>query len=115
MREELDTALGLRARPGPVSRLLRLALYALLALVFAGPLLGVLVGAFGRVTDPTQFSLIPHGLTLDNFRVAVQRGVLGYLVNSFVVVGGGLLLQMLVSAFAAYALARKRFRGMAVV
>jgi multiple sugar transport system permease protein len=114
VRDELDTALGLRAAPGPLSRLLRLAVYAALVLVFAGPLVGVLVGAFGRVADPTQFSLIPRGFTLDNFQAAVDRGALGYLANSFVVVGGALLLQMLVSAFAAYALARKRFRGMAV-
>lgn len=115
LREELDTALGLRARPGPLRALARFVLYALLALAFTGPLLGVLVGAFGRVLDPTQFSVLPRGFTLDNFRAAIDRGVLGYLGNSFVVVGGGLLLQVLVSAFAAYALARKRFRGMAVV
>jgi multiple sugar transport system permease protein len=114
VRDELDTALGLRADPGPLPRLLRLVVYAALALVFAGPLVGILVGAFGRVTDPTQFSLIPRGFTLGNFQAAVDRGALGYLANSFVVVGGALLLQMLVSAFAAYALARKRFRGMAV-
>jgi multiple sugar transport system permease protein len=115
VREELDTALGLRARPGPAARACRIALYGLLVAVFAGPLLGVFVGAFSRVTDPTRFTLLPEGLTLDNFRAAVDRGVLGYLANSFFVVGGGLLLQMLVSAFAAYALARRRFRGAAVV
>ncbi|NUR96063.1 MAG: carbohydrate ABC transporter permease, partial [Kribbellaceae bacterium] len=39
----------------------------------------------------------------------------GYLLNSFVVVGLGLLLQILVSIFAAYSLARKRLRGAAIV
>src|SRR5262249_33669581 len=38
-----------------------------------------------------------------------------YLLNSLVVVGFGLLLQMVVSIFASYALARKRFRGAALV
>jgi multiple sugar transport system permease protein len=38
-----------------------------------------------------------------------------YLLNSFVVVGFGLLLQLIVSVFASYALARKKFRGAAIV
>lgn len=111
----LDTALGLPARRGPVASILKLVLYVALVFVFAGPLIALLVGAFTRVVDPTTFTLVPDELTLDNFVAAERRGVYGYLVNSFIVVGFGLLLQMLVSVFAAYALARKRFRGMTVV
>jgi multiple sugar transport system permease protein len=73
------------------------------------------VGAFSKVPDETTFSLWPSGFTLDNFRVAAHRGVYLYLLNSFIVVGFGLLLQMVVSVFASYALARKRFRGAALV
>jgi multiple sugar transport system permease protein len=112
---ELHTVLGLQSGRGPVALLGRAVLYLLVVLVFAGPLAGLLVGAFGKVTDPTRFSLWPHGFTLSNFVVAGHRGVYRYLVNSFVVVGFGLVLQMAVSVFAAYALARKRFRGAALV
>jgi len=111
----LDTALGWSAAPGPLAAGLRALLYLLLVAVFAGPLIALLVSAFAPVTDPTRLTLVPRALTLDNFAAAVDRHVLVYLANSFVVVGGGLLLQMLVSVSAAYALARKRFPGAQLV
>jgi multiple sugar transport system permease protein len=111
----LDTALGWGAAPGPVAFAARVLLYLVLVAVFAGPLIALLVSAFTPVTDPTRLTLVPHGLTLDNFAAAVDRDVLTYLANSFIVVGGGLLLQILVSVSAAYALARKRFPGMQLV
>jgi multiple sugar transport system permease protein len=110
-----DSALGFTATRGPVARAVRVALYALLVFVFAGPLLALLVGAFSRVPDPTRLSLIPREFTLDNFRAAFERDVLRYLLNSFIVVGGGLLLQIAVSVSAAYALARKKFPGLRLV
>lgn len=109
----LDTALGLRG--GPLMTIGRLLMYAALVFVFAGPLLALLVSAFGSTPDPSRLSLVPHGLTIDNFAVAVDRGVLGYLVNSLVVAGGGLLLQIMVSVSAAYALARRQFPGARLV
>jgi multiple sugar transport system permease protein len=75
----------------------------------------VMASAFDRVPDPTKLTLIPRAFTLENIRVAADRGIFRYLGNSFFVVGIGLLLQMLVSVFAAYALARKKFRFMTVV
>src|SRR6266508_2967545 len=113
--ESLHTVLGLQARNGPLVAILKGILYAAIVMVFAGPLIGLLVGAFSRVPNPTKFTLWPHDFTLQNFAVAGHRGVYRYLVNSFVVVGFGLLLQMIVSVFASYALARKRFRGAALV
>ncbi|MER7505410.1 carbohydrate ABC transporter permease [Nonomuraea pusilla] len=110
-----DSALGLESRRGPVATAAKVVLYAAMVLVFTGPLLGLLVSAFGRTLDPTAFSLWPDDFTLDNFVLAKDQNVYLYLLNSFVVVGFGLLLQMLVSVFAAYALARKRFRGMTFV
>ena len=82
-----------------------------LVAIFAGPLVALLVGAFSPVADPTRLTLWPDELTLDNFTAAFDRGVLGYLLNSFIVVGVGLLLQIVVSVSAAYALARKKFPG----
>jgi multiple sugar transport system permease protein len=111
----LDTALGLGGFRGPVAVLVKIALYAVVVFIFAGPLLALLVSAFSPVTDPTRLTLIPRHLTLANFTTAIDQGVLKYLLNSLIVVGGGLLLQIMVSISAAYALARKQFPGLRLV
>ncbi|ROQ69769.1 carbohydrate ABC transporter membrane protein 2 (CUT1 family) [Streptomyces sp. 840.1] len=115
MSEQTETALGLTESRSAGGRILRNVVHLLVLIVFAGPLLALLVSAFGHVKDPTQLSVIPSGVTLDNFRVAFDQGVLRYLLNSFFVVGGGLLLQVAVSVLAGYALARKVFPGMTLV
>jgi multiple sugar transport system permease protein len=115
MNRRMDTALGLGSARGPIGLTLKIILYAVVVFVFAGPLLALLVSAFGKITDPTRLSLIPHGFTLANFTAAIHQGVLRYLLNSLIVVGGGLLLQILVSVSAAYALARKQFPGLRLV
>ncbi len=107
-----ETALGLTESRGVAGRVLKAVTYLLVLLVFAGPLLALLVGAFNHVKDPTQLSIVPNDPTLENFTVAFDQHVLTYLLNSFFVVGFGLLLQVAVSVLAGYALARKRFRGM---
>ncbi|GAA4417952.1 carbohydrate ABC transporter permease [Actinokineospora soli] len=111
----IDSAIGFSGLRGPLGRTVRIGLHVLVVLVFAGPLLAVLVGAFSALPDPTRLTLIPTDLTLDNFAAAIERDVLLYLLNSFIVVGGGLLLQIMVSVSAAYALARKRFPGLQIV
>lgn len=110
-----DSALGLESRRGPIVTVAKVIVYTLMVLVFTGPLFGLLVSAFSKTLDPTSFSLWPDEFTLENFIQAEQKNVYFYLFNSFVVVGFGLLLQMLVSVFAAYSLARKKFRGMSIV
>ncbi|MFJ6806686.1 carbohydrate ABC transporter permease [Streptomyces anulatus] len=107
-----ETALGLTESRGIAGRVLKAVTYLLVLLVFAGPLLALLVSAFNHVKDPTQLSIVPNDPTLENFTVAFDQNVLTYLLNSFFVVGFGLLLQVAVSVLAGYALARKRFRGM---
>jgi multiple sugar transport system permease protein len=114
-RARHDTALGFSEMTGTGARLVRFVVYTVLVLVFAGPLLALMVSAFSPVHDPTSLTLLPSRLTLDNFRAAIRRDVLKYLLNSFIVVGGGLLLQVLVSVSAAYALARKQFPGARLV
>jgi multiple sugar transport system permease protein len=113
--DRLDTALGLGAVRGPAGVAVKAVLYAVVVFVFAGPLVALLVSAFSPVTDPTRLTLVPRHLTLANFTTAFHMGVLRYLLNSLIVVGGGLLLQILVSISAAYALARKRFPGLRLV
>ena len=95
-----DTALGLGTPRGPAGVAVKLVVYALLIAVFAGPLLAVMISSLDRVTDPTKLSFIPRHFTLDSYRVAFDRGVLKYLLNSLIVVGGGLLLQVMVSVSA---------------
>ncbi|MGW7707271.1 carbohydrate ABC transporter permease [Streptomyces sp. NPDC054771] len=115
MNAPTETALGLTESRSPSGRILKAVTYLLVLIVFAGPLLALLVSAFGHVKDPTQLSIVPTGATLDNFKIAFDQGVLAYLLNSFFVVGFGLLLQVAVSVLAGYALARKVFPGMTVV
>jgi multiple sugar transport system permease protein len=114
-RTGVDTALGLDTKRGPLAILAKTILYGALIFIFAGPLIAILIGAFIPVADPTKLTLFPDDLTLDNFRRAIERDVFLYLLNSFIVVGFGLLFQVLVSILAAYALARKKFVGSTLV
>ena len=95
----------------------RWLLYCLLALVFVGPFWAFLMTALSGVTiAPGRLLLWPEQATLENFRYAwVEARVWRYLLNSLLVVVVGTTLQVGVSALAAYALARKRFRGLALV
>lgn len=100
-----------------VNRIARLVFFAIILVIFVGPFWGVAVSAFsGRVLRPGQMFFWPTEPTLANFRSAlVDHQVWRYLMNSMIVVVVGTALQVVVSAMAAYALARKRFRGAAVV
>ncbi|HEY1089460.1 MAG TPA: carbohydrate ABC transporter permease [Burkholderiaceae bacterium] len=95
----------------------RWVFYALLLTVFVGPFWAFAVTAFSGVTlQPGKLLLWPQLPTLENFRYAwVQSQVWRYLLNSVIVVTIGTVLQVSVSAMAAYALARKKFRGAALV
>jgi multiple sugar transport system permease protein len=115
MSSNLDSALGLSTSTRPWAKVLNAVLWTGIVVVFAGPLVALLTGAFSTVPDPSRLSLVPRDPTFDNVAKAVDLGVFTYLANSLIVVGVGLLLQVVVSVFAAYALARKRFRGASVV
>ena len=111
------TALGLRMPRRAVTKAaVRVVLYAAVLFVFVMPLWTMLATVFSGTTLKTgQMSLFPGHFTLANVRAAFRFGVGRGLLNSVVVTGVGLFLQVTVSAFAAYALARKKFRGQAVV
>ncbi|TCO52544.1 carbohydrate ABC transporter permease [Actinocrispum wychmicini] len=112
----LDTALGWStARNAWASRTARIVLCAIVILLFTGPLITIFSGAFDVNRDPTQLAVIPHHPTVQNFIEGNHKNIWGYFANSLFIAGGGLLLQLLVSVFAAYAMARKRFRGQAIV
>jgi multiple sugar transport system permease protein len=100
-----------------VQRFAQILLYVLVVVVFVGPFWAFLMTSLSGVTiAPGRLLLWPEQPTWDNFRYAwVQTKVWRFLLNSLIVVTVGTVLQLTVSALAAYALARKRFRGLAVV
>jgi multiple sugar transport system permease protein len=109
-----DTALGWNDRPG-LAWGLRILLCVIAVAIFAAPFLTIFSGAFTTNPSGSSLSFLPHGRTLSNFTVAGERGIWDYLGNSLVIAGGGLLLQLVVCTLAAYALARHRFRGQALI
>ncbi|MFE7275318.1 carbohydrate ABC transporter permease [Streptomyces sp. NPDC057623] len=109
-----DTALGWNDKPG-LAWALRVLLCLIALAIFAAPFLTIFSGAFTTNPSGSSLSFLPHDSTLSNFRVAGERGIWDYLGNSLVIAGGGLLLQLVVCTLAAYALARHRFRGQALI
>lgn len=95
----------------------RWCIYALLLIVFVGPFWGIVATAFsGAPVKPGELLAWPNQFSLENFIFAwMDIGVWQYLLNSILVVFFGTVLQVSVSALAAYALARKKFRGVALV
>lgn len=109
-----DTALGWNDKPG-LAWALRVLLCLIALGVFAAPFLTIFSGAVTTNPSGSSLSFLPHDSTLSNFTVAGERGIWDYLGNSLVIAGGGLLLQLVVCTLAAYALARHRFRGQALI
>jgi multiple sugar transport system permease protein len=106
-----NSALGLRG-----GKVARFVLYLIVIGVFVVPLWSMVATAFsGGTPQLGQVFLWPHGLSLSNLTTAWHFGLGRGLFNSIVVELIGLSLQVTVSAFAAYALARKRFRGASLV
>jgi multiple sugar transport system permease protein len=116
-----STALGLRAPRRLTSRrggriAVRVVLFLIVLGIFVVPLWSMVATAVsGGAPRLGQVYLWPHGLSGVNFSTAWRFGMGRGLLNSVVVELIGLTLQITVSAFAAYALARKRFRGASLV
>jgi multiple sugar transport system permease protein len=116
-----STALGLRAprrlttrRGGRIA--VRVVLFLVVLGIFVVPLWSMVATAVsGGAPRLGQVYLWPHSLSGVNFSTAWRFGMGRGLLNSVVVELIGLTLQITVSAFAAYALARKRFRGASLV
>ncbi|MFD0631450.1 carbohydrate ABC transporter permease [Catenulispora yoronensis] len=91
-------------------------LYALVLFVFVYPLWTLVATVFSRRQARLgELMTVPHGLTGANVAQAWHLGVARGLANSLIVVVVGLTLQLTVSSLAAYALARKRFKGAGLV
>ena len=92
-------------------------IYGLLLIVFVGPFWGIVATAFsGAPVKPGELLAWPNEFSFENFIFAWNDiGVWQYLLNSMIVVFVGTILQVSVSALAAYALARKKFIGVSLV
>jgi arabinogalactan oligomer/maltooligosaccharide transport system permease protein len=98
-------------------------LVGIAALLFAlFPVVYIISAAFNETPTLTGSRLIPRHVTLDNFRELFSTQVSGsssyapahylrWLLNSLIVAGSAAILSVLLSAFAAYAFSRFRFRG----
>lgn len=84
--------------------------------MFVGPYWGIIATAFsGAPVKPGELLAWPNQFSWDNFIFAwMDIGVWQYLLNSIIVVFFGTVLQVSVSALAAYALARKKFVGVSL-
>jgi multiple sugar transport system permease protein len=102
---------------GTVRQVGKWGLYAVLLFVFVTPLWSIAAAALsGGSVAPGRFVIVPEEFTLDNIiDTWGSERIARYFLNSLVMVGIGVPLQVMVSALAGYALARKRFRGAAVV
>jgi multiple sugar transport system permease protein len=102
---------------GWLDKAARALLYVLVLVVFVGPFWGFVMTALsGSTVASGRLVWWPQNPTLDNFRSAwVDLKIWRYLLNSALVVVIGTVLQLAVSTLAAYALARKRFQGLAAV
>ena len=92
-------------------------LFALLLFIFVVPLWSIVAAALsGSAVSPGRMVTLPEEVTLSNIADTWGSGrIARNFLNSMVMTGVGLPLQVMISAFAAYALARKRFRGGAIV
>ncbi len=87
----------------------------LLAMLWILPLLYAVWTAFHPPEFSTRFSLLAP-LTLDNFRRAWQAAPFArYFLNTTMLVGMILVVQLVLGTLAAYAFARYRFRGRDIV
>lgn len=87
---------------------------AWIALVFAMfPVVWVVSASLNPLQTLTSQTLIPENFTLDNYRELLFEDVpyTNWYVNTLLICGGAAAIMTLLSALAAYAFSRMRFRG----
>jgi len=115
------TALGLRTprafkRRGATGGAARLLAYLAVLGIFVLPLWSMIATALSAAQSQLgRMDLWPQGWSWQNVSQAWDYGIGRGLLNSAVMEVVGLTLQLAVSSLAAYALARKRFRGASIV
>lgn len=98
-----------------IKKILSYVVLILFAIISIGPFLWLLSTAL-KSADENIFAyppvLIPSSFTLENFvGVWKQAPFVAYFINSFIVSGITVFLNLLLSALAAYPLARMKFKG----
>ena len=88
-------------------------LVGLAALAFAVfPVVWIASASFNPLGTLTTQKLIPDNPNLDNYRSLIEEvPYRAWYVNTLVIAGGAAAIQVLLSAFAAYAFSRMRFQG----
>ena len=88
-------------------------LVAYAAIAFAVfPAIYVMSSSINPLGTLTSAQVIPDGASLDNYRDLFDEvPYRSWYVNTMVIAGGAALVQVLLSAFAAYAFSRMRFKG----
>jgi multiple sugar transport system permease protein len=95
-------------------RVLVFAILIIATIIWLVPILTALVTSVRTFDDilTNGFISMPQEVTLENYSTAWTRGGLSkYLPNSFIITIPALILTMLLSSLAAYALARFKFKG----
>ncbi len=85
-----------------------------MALIFALPLLWLLVSSFMTNAQINRFppTIIPDSLHLDGYRYVFRTGAFGrWFLNSTIVAGVTVVSNLVFCSFAGYAFARMKFRG----
>ncbi|NUU05226.1 carbohydrate ABC transporter permease [Leifsonia sp. C5G2] len=112
----------MNARPTLLSRSILTALAVLISVAFLVPVLWLLASTFRSATETfassaplTWHVLWPQDWTLENLRSAVDSGFLTALGNSLIVAAATVLVGLIISSAAAFALAVIPFRGRGAV
>ncbi len=115
--QRIESPIKTRSRPSRFKKWFRDTgwrhLVAYVAIAFAVfPAIYVVSSAVNPLGTLTSSQVIPDGANLDNFRDLFDEVPYGrWYINTMVIAGGAALAQVLLSAFAAYAFSRMRFRG----
>ncbi|ARJ07735.1 ABC transporter permease [Cnuibacter physcomitrellae] len=90
---------------------------ALLALLFASPLLWLFISSFKSSAEFAQVppTYLPEEFSLENYTSLASAGIWGYVGNSALAAVGTVALGTVLSVLAGYGFARFRFRGSGVL
>lgn len=104
-----------RFKPAHIVLYIFLALFTITSI---GPLIFTFISSFKTQQDVLAFppSLIPNPITWSNYAYVLSQSIfLRWILNAFIYAVGAMLLNMLFSAMAGYALARMNFPGKEVI
>ncbi|MEJ3405617.1 carbohydrate ABC transporter permease [Rathayibacter sp. YIM 133350] len=119
-RMPIRQAPAYRRHPGQRGFFTSAAFYtsaSIIALLFASPLLWLVVSSFKTSAEFAQVppTYVPQHPSIENFALLTDAGMWAYAGNSVMASAGTVLLATLLSVLAGYGFARFRFRGAGVL